>query len=136
MDEVTHDATTSASEATGKHVCQQCAYEPVKNGHLTKGDWIRIGIWAIPVIFMAAAMFVTVNSLAAKTNDHDDHLRDLDRATGELSTEQRVTTEKVERVEKKVDKVDAKVEKIDDKMDVASTDLAAIKEKLKISDGS
>jgi hypothetical protein len=138
VDDVTQDPVTAATagQTSGVATGGGMPSQPVKDGHLTRGDWIRIGIWAIPVIFMAAAMFVSVNQLAEKSSDHDDHLRDLDRATSGLSTEQKVTSIKVERVEKKVDKVDEKVEKIDDKMDGASTDLAAIKEKLKIKDGS
>jgi len=105
---------------------------PKKNGTLTKGDWIRIVIWAIPIVAMAGAMWMTLNYVTDKQLVHDEQLRSLDRAAAELSADQKVMKGKVTEIEKDQDSLIQKVEKVDEKIDEQSLDLAAIKEKLKI----
>lgn len=102
------------------------------NGHLTKSDWIRIVIWSVPLIFMAATLYVSVTHLSEKSVSHEEHLRKLDSSTGELSADQKVMKEQVSEVCKKADKLMATTEKMDDKLDGQGEDLAAIRAKLNI----
>lgn len=106
---------------------------PHKNGSLTKSDWIRIAAWAVPIIFMAAMMYFSVNQLAGKSLAHDEHLKSLDEATGDLSSNHKVMEEKVGEINKKQDSLINVVDKMDDKLDEQAIDLAAIREKLKVT---
>lgn len=101
-------------------------------GTLSKGDWVRLVIWSVPLIFMGATMYVSVDNLSAQATAHDLHLDKLDRTQGELNGDQRVLREKVGEVCKKQDRLIRTTDKMDDKLDGQGEDLSAIKAKLKI----
>lgn len=86
----------------------------------------------MPIIFTAATLFFTVKSIDERQGIHEDHLRQLDGKTAELTTEQRVLKQQVGTIEKKQDKLIGKVDAVDEKLDDQSKDLAAIREKLKV----
>lgn len=121
--------STTAENTTGSITAGRRKSWPPRDIHLTKGDWIRIVVWFVPIIFMAATMYVSVDNLSDKAIVHDKQL-------GELNGNQKVLTEKVGEVGKKQDRLIITTDKMDDKLDGQGEDLAAIKTKLKIKDDS
>jgi hypothetical protein len=132
VDKVSQDSVAPAKKPYQK--MSSTSIPVMGSGPLSKGDWIRIIFWTLPLVFMAATMWASVGNLSKKSADQDAHLEALDQKTNELTTSEKVAAEKSSAICDKVDKLGVKVDKLDDKMDVAGTDLAAIKAKLKIEE--
>lgn len=99
---------------------------------MKREEWIRLVLWALPIIFMAATMYVTLSMVVEKTSDHDVQIQQLWNRAADLREQQAITGGRVADIEKKTDKLIQTTEKLDDKMDATGQDLAAIKMKLKI----
>jgi len=102
------------------------------DGGMTRGDWLRVIAWALPIVFMAAVMYVTLNMVVDKSVDHDTKISLLDGKVSDIKEAQALVKSKSDDVEKKQDKMILTIEKIDDKLEENGQDLAAIKTKLKI----
>ena len=91
VDKVTQDpVSATAGDSTGAIKTKSVVPAYFRNGSMTKGDWLRLVSWAVPIIFMAAVMWVSVSVLSTKAAAHDAHLKALDEKTSELSTKQQV----------------------------------------------
>lgn len=107
---------------------------PHKNGgdKLTRGDWIRIVVWSVPLIFMAATMYVSVNFLSEKTAVQEEHLEKLDEASHDLKVNQKVIQQQVGEISQRTERLIIKADKMDDKLITQGEDLSAIRAKLNV----
>lgn len=122
-------------EPTGRVEVYRAPPPPPPPQSLMSGaNWLQLLLWFVPVIFMAATMYVTLTHLSERSAEHDQRLQHLDSVTFDLKAEQKVMRQEVSDVCKKADKLVQNTEKMDDKLDIQGEDLAAIRSKLNIRD--
>lgn len=118
-------------EITGVHQVPPAGYMPVQQPPIiNKDSLIKAFIWAIPIIFTAGGLFVSVRAI---TERQDDQAREIqaeqDRST-RLESDQRVMQGSIQIISAQQDKLVGKVESIDAKLNDQRADLRAIGERV------
>ena len=143
MVEDTIPRVPTADEITGVHNLPPPGYMPIpQQPHeppiINRDSLIKAFIWAIPIIFTAGGLFVSVRAITERQDDQAIEIRaEKDRGT-KLESDQRVMQGTVQAISSQQDKLVDKVEIIDEKLNEQRADLRAIGERIgaRVSPGS
>ena len=130
------DTTTrspTVDEITGSVAVPPRGYlqQPMQDPPIvTKENLAKLFFWALPIVFTAGALFVSVTSMNARQDAQERSLQvEKDRGS-RLEADQRVMQNSVQTISDQQDKLVNKVESIDEKLNEQRADLRAIGERL------
>jgi len=133
MVEGTMPHVSTDNEITGVHNLPPPGYMPVQQQQpplINRDSLIKAFIWAIPVIFTAGGLFVSVRAITQRQDDQAADIKaEKDRGT-KLEADQRVMQGTVQAISVQQDKLVDKVESIDEKLNDQRADLRAIGERV------
>ena len=120
-------------EITGVHNLPPPGYVPIQQQQppiVNRDSLIKAFIWAIPIIFTAGGLFVSVRAITQRQDDQAVEIRaEKDRGT-RLEADQRVMQGSMQAISAQQDKLVGKVESIDEKLNDQRADLRAIGERV------
>lgn len=141
MGEDTMPRAPTVDEITGVHNLPPPGYMPIPQQPppiLNRDSLIKAFIWAIPIIFTAGGLFVSVRAITERQDDQAIEIRaQQDRGT-RLESDQRVMQSSVQSISVRQEKMEDKLGSIDDKLNEQRADLRAIGERVgaRVSPGS
>jgi len=141
MGDDTMPRAPTLDEITGIHPVPPPGYMPIPQPQppvINRDSLIKAFIWAIPIIFTAGGLFVSVKMITERQDDQAVEIRaQQDRGT-RLESDQRVMQGTVQSISTRQEKMEDKLGSIDDKLNEQRADLRAIGERVgaRVSPGS
>jgi hypothetical protein len=133
MAEDTMPRVPTMDEITGVHNLPPPGYVPMPQQQppiINRDSLVKAFIWAIPVIFTAGGLFVSVRMITERQDDQAVEIRaEQDRGT-KLEADQRVMQGSVQSISNRQEKMETKLESIDGKLNEQRADLRAIGERI------
>lgn len=129
------DTTTrspTVEEITGSFAVPPHGYVPSPSMQpiATRENLLRLFFWAIPIIFTAGGLFVSVRAITARQDDQAIEIKAEQTRGTKLEADQRVMQGSVQTISSRQEKMETKLESIDWKLNEQHADLRAIGERL------
>jgi len=120
-------------EITGVHNLPPPGYMPIPQPQppiINRDSLLKAFIWAIPIIFTAGGLFVSVRAITDRQDDQAIEIRAEQDRGAKLESDQRVMQGSVQTISSRQEKMETKLESIDGKLSDQSADLRAIGERI------
>jgi hypothetical protein len=128
--ETMHPIPTAAPEPTQPFVIPKPSVPPGFAHLLSRETWVKFFVLAVPIIFTAGALYVSVKTMTDRQDEQERALQVEKDRGAKMESDARVMSQKVDVIGAQQDRLVTKVEVIDNKLNAASIQLGAISERV------